>query len=84
SNLPSDRRELRLSVRDFGPGIPKAQLGRIFDLFYRGENEITRQTQGTGIGLALVAELVAGMNGRVEAANVEPGACFSVYLPLAD
>ncbi|MFK7916024.1 MAG: sensor histidine kinase, partial [Pseudomonadales bacterium] len=47
SNLPSDRRELRLSVRDFGPGIPKAQLGRIFDLFYRGENEITRQTQGT-------------------------------------
>lgn len=84
SNLPADRRELRLSVRDFGPGIPKAQLSRIFDLFYRGEDELTRQTQGTGIGLALVAELAAGMQGRIEVANSDPGARFSVCLPIVE
>ncbi|MGI9323897.1 MAG: sensor histidine kinase [Pseudomonadales bacterium] len=83
SNLPQDRTELCLSVRDYGPGIPKAQLARIFDLFYRGESELTRKTQGTGIGLALVAELVAAMHGRVEARNCEPGAQFSLYLPLS-
>ena len=50
------RRQLRFSVRDYGPGVPRDQMKKIFKLFYRSENELTRETVGTGIGLALVIE----------------------------
>ena len=70
-----------LSVRDYGPGIPKTQLKRIFTLFYRSESELTRETVGTGIGLAIVHELVSEMNGRVDVVNTDPGAEFRLFLP---
>jgi signal transduction histidine kinase len=56
-----------LSVRDRGPGVPEDQLSLIFEPFYRAEREITRKHKGTGIGLALVSGLVAGMRGSVSA-----------------
>jgi signal transduction histidine kinase len=65
--------EVVLSVRDHGPGVPAGQLRRIFQPFYRGERELTRRTKGTGIGLALVAGLVARMGGRVDARNHPEG-----------
>jgi two-component system phosphate regulon sensor histidine kinase PhoR len=74
---------LTLGVRDFGAGVPRAQMRRIFELFYRGENELTRETVGTGIGLALVRELMQGQGGRVDVANRAPGAEFMLLLPLA-
>ena len=40
------------AVRDYGPGISPEQRGKIFELFYRAENALTRETRGTGIGLA--------------------------------
>ena len=43
-----------MAVRDFGPGVARAHLERVFEPFYRGERELTRTTKGTGIGLALV------------------------------
>ena len=76
-------RGIEFAVRDFGPGIPKDQLERIFALFYRGENALTRATAGTGIGLALVKRLVEVMHGRVSVVNRQPGAEFRVLLPLA-
>ena len=66
------------SVRDFGPGIPPDQMKKIFRLFYRSENELTRETIGTGIGLALVSQLASAMQGRVDVVNREPGAEFQV------
>jgi signal transduction histidine kinase len=63
-------------VRDYGPGIPKDQLKKIFKLFYRTESELTRETVGTGIGLALVKQLSASMNGTIDVINVDPGAEF--------
>jgi signal transduction histidine kinase len=66
------------SVRDFGPGIPADQMKKIFTLFYRSENELTRETIGTGIGLALVRQLVGAMHGRVDVINRKPGAEFQV------
>ncbi len=72
------------TVRDFGPGIEKAQLKNIFELFYRGENEMTRSTPGTGIGLALVQELTRKMDGFVSVSNETPGAAFHIWLPIAD
>ncbi|MFT4976585.1 MAG: two-component system phosphate regulon sensor histidine kinase PhoR [Myxococcota bacterium] len=64
---------VEVSVRDDGPGVPSRQLERIFEPFYRGERELTRQTKGTGIGLALVSGLVAGMGGSVQARNHPEG-----------
>lgn len=66
------------SVRDFGPGIARDQMRKIFGLFYRAENELTRETIGTGIGLALVHQLATAMGVRVDVVNAEPGARFTL------
>ncbi len=72
---------MQISVRDFGPGIAKDQMKKIFKLFYRSENELTRETVGTGIGLALVHQLVTGMGGGVDVVNCEPGVEFRLRFP---
>ncbi len=71
-----------ISVRDFGPGVPRADLARIFEPFFRREDELTRATKGTGIGLALVKELVESQGGRIRAENAEDGG-FRVTVRLA-
>jgi len=75
-------RAIELSVRDFGPGIDKAQTRKIFELFYRAGSELTRETLGTGIGLALVRQLARAMGGEVDVVNRDPGAEFRVRLQL--
>jgi signal transduction histidine kinase len=67
------------TVRDFGPGVPKGQMKKIFELFYRPADELTRETVGTGIGLALVRQLATAMDARVDVRNREPGAEFRVH-----
>ena len=74
---------LLFTVRDYGPGVPKNQMKKIFELFYRPANELTRETVGTGIGLALVHQLASAMGGRVDVRNREPGAEFRVSIPSA-
>jgi signal transduction histidine kinase len=83
SVLDGDNNQVVIAVRDYGPGIPKAQIKKIFRLFYRAENELTRETVGTGIGLALVNQLVHALGGEVDVINREPGAEFRVTLPRA-
>ena len=70
--------EVVFFVRDYGPGIDRDQRKKLFRLFYRGENELTRTTPGTGIGLALVKELAAKMNAQVDLESKEPGVEFTV------
>lgn len=72
------------SVRDYGPGVPKSQMKKIFQLFYRPGSELTRETVGTGIGLALVRQLAHAMGGEVNVLNREPGAEFEVMLPVRE
>ena len=67
---------IQIGVRDYGPGIPKDQMKKIFTLFYRAENELTRETVGTGIGLALVNQLMREMGGEIDVQNTRPGARF--------
>jgi len=69
----NNKNEVSISVRDYGPGIESEKLKKIFDLFYRNETELTREAKGTGIGLALVAQYVQLMQGRVSAVNKQPG-----------
>ncbi len=70
------------AVRDYGPGIPGDQMKKIFKLFYRVENELTRETIGTGIGLALVNQLAQAMGASVDAANRNPGVEFRIVFPI--
>lgn len=76
--------QLQISLRDYGPGIPKDQLRKIFQLFYRTENELTRETVGTGIGLALVQQLVQAMHGKIDVVNQEPGVEFRIVFPAIE
>ena len=71
-----------LRVRDAGPGIPQADLTRVFERFYRVDKSRARDPGGTGIGLAIVRHLVELLGGDVSAANrPEGGAVFTVRLP---
>jgi signal transduction histidine kinase len=71
-----------LSIRDTGTGIPKEELPRIFERFHRVKGSKGRSYEGSGIGLALVQELVRlhGGDVRVESA-VGEGTTFTVSLP---
>ncbi len=71
-------------IRDYGPGIPRDQIKKIFRLFYRAGNELTRTTPGTGIGLALVAQLAESMQAKIKVINRQPGAEFQIKIPLVD
>ena len=70
--------EISLSVRDFGPGVPRHKLKKIFERFYRVDDEMTRTTRGTGIGLALVKMLADSMGAQADVRNRDPGAEFSI------
>jgi len=79
----TSRNDVVIAVRDFGPGIPRNQMQKIFELFYRAGPELTRESVGTGIGLAIVHQLTLAMNGSVDVVNVEPGAEFRLSFPGA-
>ena len=73
-----------ISVRDQGIGIPAESLGLIFDAFYRVDNTSARRTSGTGIGLAIVKEIISEMNGKVWVeSTLGLGSIFYVSLPIA-
>jgi len=68
-----------VAVRDRGPGVPARHLAKIFEPFYRGEDELTRTAKGTGIGLALVRGLADTMGAAVTGRNLAEGG-FEVAL----
>jgi PAS domain S-box-containing protein len=73
---------LKVSVSDTGVGIPKEDLPRIFDKFYRVRTKETRQVIGTGLGLAIVKGIVEAHLGRIEVkSKLGEGSVFTVYLP---
>ena len=72
-------------VKDTGPGIPRNALPRIFDRFNQVDGSTTRAHEGTGIGLALVKELVELHGGNVLVESEEGfGSSFLVRLPVTD
>lgn len=62
-----DRMALRWEVEDTGPGIPEAELERVFEAFTQADTEHTRRHGGTGLGLALCRELARLMGGTLKA-----------------
>jgi two-component system OmpR family sensor kinase len=75
--------DAELVIADEGPGIPPESQERVFERFWRGDPGRTRQRGGAGLGLAIVASIVAAHGGTVSLAS-EPGrgAVFTVRLPL--
>ena len=75
--------QVHVSVSDTGVGIPEDQLDKIFNRFHRVENTEGRSMEGTGIGLAMVKELVRLHRGTIKVTS-EPGkgSTFTVSLPV--
>ncbi|HEV2180412.1 MAG TPA: ATP-binding protein, partial [Gemmatimonadaceae bacterium] len=78
----TDAHAVELVVRDTGVGIPPAQLPRLFERFHRVPNAKSRTHEGTGIGLALVQELVKLHAGTITVSSLEgQGSTFTVRIP---
>jgi PAS domain S-box-containing protein len=79
--IDRDEQRVELQVIDTGAGIPASAMSRLFERFYRIENQQGRTLEGTGIGLALVQELVRLHGGSVSAeSEVGRGTTFKVLL----
>ncbi len=75
---------VRLEVEDNGIGIAQADLGRIFERFYRVDKARSRQSGGTGLGLSIVKHIVLAHKGNVEVrSRFGQGTLFSVIFPVA-
>ena len=76
---------IALRVRDEGPGIPAEERARIFERFVRGTAAAAANVRGTGIGLAMVRQVVTSHGGEVTVES-SPGAgsVFTIWLPIAD
>lgn len=73
---------VHIRVNDTGAGIPADKLDRIFDRFYQVDDSSTRKSEGTGIGLALVQELVKLMKGTISMeSRLGAGTTFYITLP---
>jgi signal transduction histidine kinase len=74
---------LAIAVQDFGVGIKKEDIDRVFERFFRGGDELTRTVKGSGLGLTLVKQIVEAHRGRVQVES-EPGkgSVLSIRLPL--
>ncbi len=72
-----------MHISDSGIGIPTDEIPHIFDRFYQVDSAVTRANEGTGIGLALVKELVDLLNGKISVHSKEKtGTTFIVELPI--
>jgi two-component system sensor histidine kinase KdpD len=83
SSLPRDG-QVVVQVADEGPGVPEAELAKLFDKFYRGA--AVKRTPGTGLGLSIVRGVMQGMGGQADAAlrtDAPSGLVVSLVLPAA-
>jgi two-component system OmpR family sensor kinase len=80
-----DGPDVVLDVADDGPGMREHHASRVFERFYRADEARTRSTGGSGLGLSIVAAIVATHGGHVDVDSAPGcGTRFTVVLPLAD
>jgi two-component system phosphate regulon sensor histidine kinase PhoR len=81
-HIEADEHAVRVRVNDSGIGVPEADLGRIFERFYRVDTARSRALGGTGLGLAIVKHLVAELGGEIRVdSELTKGSTFSFTLP---
>jgi len=74
---------LEILIRDHGPGVPPADLERIFEPFYRVAESRDRDSGGEGIGLAITSHVMKAHGGGAKAVNAQGGG-FEVRLSLPE
>lgn len=76
--------QAEISVKDEGLGIPKSNQHKVFTKFFRADNVIKKETEGTGLGLYVVKQVIQNSGGRIWFSSVEnKGTTFTFTLPLA-
>ena len=87
--LDNDDKNVLIEVCDDGVGIPKNELSKIFNDFYRGSNIKKISTEGSGLGLSVVKKILDRHNGSINvqspsrlAKKNQPGASFTIKLPI--
>jgi signal transduction histidine kinase len=71
--VTEDGAQLVIRVRDHGPGIPEAELERVFEPFYRLDSSRNRDSGGTGLGLSIARDIAQAHGGSLTLANVASG-----------
>lgn len=70
-----------ITIEDDGPGLPEAELEKVLEPFYRGEQSRSRDTGGVGLGLAISHDIISAHHGKIKLQNKEPhGLCVIVKL----
>lgn len=81
-NLSEDSENIYISVEDNGVGIPKDDLERIFERFYRVDKARSREKGGTGLGLAIVKHIVNNLGGSINVeSSINQGTKFDLVIP---
>lgn len=80
--LNCDNNQLKLQLRDWGPGVPASHAERIFEKFHRVDSSLTTRQQGSGLGLSIARQLAEGLGGQLDYCPVDgAGCCFELCLP---
>lgn len=81
-SLKGNEKSIEISISDTGMGIPKKDLGRLFSKFFRAENAVHSETEGTGLGLYVVKKFVEGWGGKLTVeSELGKGSTFVITLP---
>ncbi|MDO9553409.1 ATP-binding protein [Rhodonellum sp.] len=77
-----ESRQIKIKVSDSGIGIPKHELENIFDRFFRVQNSLGRSHEGSGLGLAMIKELVHIHGGTIQVESIlHKGSTFTISIP---
>ena len=83
--VTGDNDVVQFHITDTGPGIPKNDIGHLFQKFYRVDNSATRTIGGTGLGLFICRKIVELYNGKIWVESQEgKGSTFYINLPRVD
>lgn len=81
-SVESESGEVRVTVRDFGPGIAEEHIPRITERFYRVDVETSRAQKGTGLGLSIVKHILTRHDARLSIrSKLDEGSSFTVHFP---